>query len=314
MTTRVIVIIPAYKVRRQILQVISEIPESVEKIYVIDDKCPEGSGNYVLGENKDLRVEVLFNSTNMGVGGATKRGYQAAIARGITEDTLLVKVDGDGQIKPSLIEPMIEALSKKSADYAKGNRFLNLNTILNMPKIRIVGNAVLTLFARISSGYWDISDPNNGFTAIKGSALLDLNLSAIDNRFFFESDMLFRLNCQGAKVLDFPMDAVYANEKSNLKVRHVALEFFWKHIRNSTKRYIYTYFLKGMSPATFTLPLSIFFLSTGFFVGIRAWFHSFLTDEPSNSGTVVLVAILLISGLQMLLSFIQEDVSKNVGR
>ncbi len=131
MTTRVIVVIPAYKVRRHVLQVISEIPASVEKIYVIDDKCPEGSGNYVLKENKDLRVEVLFNSSNLGVGGATKRGYQAAIARGITDDTLLVKVDGDGQIKPSLIEPMIEAISRNSADYAKGNRFLNLNTILN---------------------------------------------------------------------------------------------------------------------------------------------------------------------------------------
>ena len=309
--TQIIVVIPAYKVREHILHVIKDMPTLVDHIYVVDDCCPDGSGEYVKSNNIDNRVEVLFNDVNMGVGGATKRGYSQAILNGLTGDSIVLKVDGDGQISPKLIGPMIKQVQCHSADYAKGNRFLNLNTILNMPKIRILGNAVLTLFSRMSTGYWKISDPNNGFTAITGDTLISLNLSEIDDRYFFESDLLFRLNCQNKKVIDFPMDAFYGSEKSNLKIGRITFEFMWKHLRNSAKRYFYNYFLKGMSPGTFTLPLAIIFLNSGFFIGLRAWFQSAATNLPSNPGTVVLCAILLISGLQMLISFIQEDTNRN---
>ncbi|ENB3324993.1 glycosyltransferase family 2 protein, partial [Escherichia coli] len=223
---KVSVVIPSYKVKKHIIGVIRSIPICVEKIYVVDDCCPDGSGDYVLSENTDKRVVVLKNDENLGVGGAVMHGYKKAI-----EDNMdiVIKLDGDGQMDPNLIPKFIEPILLGEADYTKGNRFFNLDNISQMPKIRLFGNAVLSLMTKFSSGYWNLFDPTNGYTAIHTDVINSLPLEKISKRYFFESDILFRLNTLRAVVVDIPMDAKYEDEVSNLKISKIIGDFLFKH-------------------------------------------------------------------------------------
>mgnify|MGYP002759815460 FL=1 len=148
---KVAVVIPSYKVKAHILGVIESIGPEVQVIYVVDDCCPEGSGAFVEANCSDVRVKVLRNPENQGVGGAVMTGYQAAIADDVD---VVVKIDGDGQMDPSLIENFISPILLGDADYTKGNRFFDLEKISAMPKVRLFGNAVLSFMTKLSSGYW----------------------------------------------------------------------------------------------------------------------------------------------------------------
>lgn len=237
--SNVTVIIPAYKVKSHILKVISELPNFVKHVVVVDDSCPEESGKFVEENCSDPRVNVIYHERNLGVGAATKSGY----LRGMQlHSDIFVKIDGDGQMDPTEIKNLIEPIQKGIAGYTKGNRFVSLSNIRQMPKIRILGNIALSFISKASSGYWDLLDPNNGFTAIHVSTLKRLNLDKIDNRYFFESDMLFNLCLADTIVRDIPMKAVYKNEKSNLSVVKSTFEFSFKHSRNFSKRLYLKYF------------------------------------------------------------------------
>lgn len=257
---RVAVVIPCYKVTRHIQDVITGIGAEVEHIYVVDDACPESSGMFVEQNVSDPRVKVLFCSENQGVGGAVMAGYRAAIAGGAE---VIVKVDGDGQMDPSLIPEFILPIIIGDADYTKGNRFFDLEEIRNMPRVRLFGNAVLSLMAKLSTGYWDLFDPTNGYTAIHADVARHLPFAKISKRYFFETDILFRLNTLRAVVVDVPMSAKYADEVSNLKISKIIGEFLFKHLRNFFKRIFYNYYLRDMSLASLELPLGLLLLMFG---------------------------------------------------
>ncbi|EPT6931453.1 glycosyltransferase family 2 protein [Cronobacter malonaticus] len=303
---RVAVVIPSYKVKKHILNVIGKIGPTVQKIYVIDDCCPEGTGDYVLENNTDERVSVIKHEFNQGVGGAVMTGYHAAVNDGID---IVVKIDGDDQMEPALIPDFTAPIVAGEADYTKGNRFFNLDNISAMPKIRIFGNAVLSFMTKFSSGYWDIFDPTNGYTAIHADAIKHLPLNKISKRYFFESDILFRLNTLRAVVVDIPMDAKYEDEESNLKISRIIGDFLYKHGRNFFKRVFYNYYLRDMSIASIELPLGLFMLFFGLVTGSVNWIESIYSSIPTTSGTVMLSALPIILGLQLLLAFIGHDVS-----
>ncbi|MBM3188070.1 MAG: glycosyltransferase family 2 protein [Chloroflexi bacterium] len=215
---QIAVVIPSYRVTRHVLAVIAGIGPEVQRIFVIDDACPEHSGRYVETHCADSRVQVICHAQNQGVGGAVMTGYSAAIADGAE---VIVKVDGDGQMDPSLIPELIAPILAGEADYAKGNRFYDLDQIRAMPTLRIFGNAVLSLMAKISTGYWYLFDPTNGFTAIHASVAKRLPFAKISKGYFFETDVLFQLNLLRAVVVDVPMDARYKAEVSNLRISRV---------------------------------------------------------------------------------------------
>ncbi|MCB1706242.1 MAG: glycosyltransferase family 2 protein [Halioglobus sp.] len=300
------VIIPCFKVRKKILDVIAAIGAECSRIYVVDDCCPEGSGDLVEEVCTDSRVTVLRNDTNLGVGGAVMAGYQAAIDDGIT---LLVKVDGDGQMDPRLIMEFVAPIIAGEADYTKGNRFFDLEQVKAMPAPRIFGNAILSFMAKFSTGYWDIFDPTNGFTAIHRDVARSLPFHKISRRFFFETDMLFRLNILRAAVVDVPMDAKYADEVSNLKISNVIGEFFIKHIRNFFKRIFYSYYLRDMSLASMELPLGLGMIVFGSVFGAYSWIESMHAYRATPAGTVMLAVLPILVGLQFVLAFISHDVS-----
>ena len=300
------VVVPAYKVHQQILPLLASIGPEVSKIYVIDDACPENSGEYVQRNCSDARVKVILLSKNLGVGGATKTGIIEAMKSGAT---IIVKLDGDGQMNPRLIPKLIEPIYAGKADYVKGNRFFSVEYIRTMPKTRIFGNLILSFYSKLSSGYWNILDPNNGFLAINSSVANNLPFEKISNRYFFESDMLFRLYLIRAKVLDMPMKSRYGNEKSNLRIIPTIFEFTFKHFQNFFKRIIYTYFIRDLNLASLQLLFGFLLSSFGILIGTRSWWNAYNIGENTNTGTLILTAMCVLSGLQLILGFFSYDMA-----
>lgn len=311
MSKRIGVVIPSYKVRNHILAVIDSMGPEVERIYVIDDCCPDRSGDFVEANCNDPRVVVVRHEQNQGVGGAVLTGYRAAIADDVE---VIVKVDGDGQMDPALIPDFAAPIFLGEADYTKGNRFFDLEQIHAMPKLRLFGNAGLSFLTKISSGYWDLFDPTNGYTAIHRDVARHLPFDKISRRYFFESDMLFRLNTLRAVAVDVPMHAKYGDEVSNLKISKIFGEFLSKNLRNFAKRIFYNYYLRDMSLASFELPLGAAMLLFGLIYGISHWISGAQTGIAATSGTVMLAAMPVLLGVQLILAFIGYDVSSTPRR
>ena len=303
---RIAVVIPSYRVTRHILGVIAGIGPEVTRIYVVDDKCPDGSGALVRNSCTDPRVRVLEHDENQGVGGAVMTGYRAAIEEGMD---VIVKIDGDGQMDPRLIARFVAPILRGEADYSKGNRFFDLEQIRAMPTVRLVGNALLSLMTKLSSGYWDLFDPTNGFTAIHAGVARHLPFNRISRRYFFETDMLFRLNTLHAVVVDVPMDARYGDEVSNLKISKIVTEFLVKHSRNFLKRIFYNYYLRTMSLASIELPVGLALVATGAVYGIVHWIASARAGVETPAGTVMLAALPILMGVQLILAFLADDIA-----
>lgn len=301
---KVAVVIPCYKVTRHILDVIAAMPDVVTHIFVVDDACPDASSQYVEQHCRDPRVKVLRNSTNLGVGGAVMHGYRRAVEDGVD---VIVKVDGDGQMDPQLISCFIDPILSGRADYTKGNRFFDLSDLQKMPPLRIFGNAALSLMSKLSTGYWDIFDPTNGYTAISGRVAAVLPFHKISNRYFFETDMLFRLGSIRAVVMDVPMHAFYGDEESGLKIGKILHEFLFKHIRNFFKRIFYVYFLRDLSAASIELVGGLTLLASGVGFGGYNWLLASHEGRSAPFGTVMLSALMIILGFQLLLAFLAYD-------
>ena len=298
------VVIPCYKERAHILDVIARIGNEIAAIYVVDDACPDGTGDYVSDTCTDPRVKVIHNPQNTGVGGATLNGYAHAIQDGID---IVVKVDGDGQMDPALIPELVQPILHGEADYTKGNRLHRFSSTKGMPKTRLLGNMALTLFSKISSGYWNIVDPINGFTAAHTSVLKEMPLDRIAKTYFFESDMLFRLGQLGAVVLDIPMRARYGDEQSHLQIRRIFWEFLSGHIANAWRRIMGTYFVRDVSLASLELVFGFALTLFGVVFGAVKWCESISTGVVASAGTVVLAALPILLGAQLLLAFLNHD-------
>lgn len=300
------VVIPSFKVCAHVLDVIARIGPEVSKIYVVDDACPDGSGAFVQHNCDDPRVEVITHAVNKGVGGAVVSGYRAAVAAGAD---VIVKLDGDGQMDPGLIATIARPVLEGRADYAKGNRFHSIWNVRKMPRTRLWGNAALSFMTKLSSGYWGVFDPTNGYTAIHASALATIDLGNISERYLFETDMLIHLGNARAVVADVSMEAVYADEISNLSIRHEGKQFFAKHVREIFKRIFYTYLLRDFSLASVELLAGIVLTLFGGLFGAVQWYHSVHTGDVASTGTVMIAVLPIILGFQLLLNFLAFDMA-----
>lgn len=300
------VVIPCYRVIRHVGSVITRIGPEVVRIYCVDDTCPDKSGQWIEGNIRDPRIRVIRHQENQGVGGAVMTGYRAAIADGMG---VIVKIDGDGQMNPELIPAFVAPILRGDADYTKGNRFWDLSEIKQMPLLRRIGNLGLSFMSKASSGYWDIFDPTNGYTAIHASVADKLPFEKISRRYFFETDVLFRLNIIRAVVVDIPMDAHYGDETSGLKAWRIFFEFLFKHLRNLCKRIIYNYFLRDLSLASLELiaATGLLVFSLGF--GGWHWLQSARLGIGAPLGTVMIATVSFVSGLQFLLAFLGYDIA-----
>ena len=299
------VVIPAYRAATTILPVIAAVGSEIELILVVDDGCPEGTGVTVANKCGDPRVVTLMHGVNQGVGGAFLTGMRYAIGHGAD---IIIKVDADGQMDPAQVPALIHPIASGQADYVKGDRFFFFTDSASMPAVRRFGNLALSFLAKLSSGYWTIMDPTNGFFAIHARVAELLDDERIARRFFFETDLLFHLGLIRAKVVEFPMRASYGDEISNLRVSHQLWPFLKGHLRNTTRRILYRYFFRDLSLASLQLVAGGALFLFGLVFGLYHWLSA-PPDQLVPTGTIMIAALTFLIGFQLVLSFLNYDIS-----
>lgn len=301
------VVIPCYNVARHIEDVIRNLPDSISYIVAVNDCSKDDTETTLLKlATESKKICYIRHEVNQGVGGAMITGYKRALE---LNAGIIVKMDGDGQMDASYIPALIKPLLLDKADFTKGNRFRDLTALRRMPLIRRLGNLGLSFMIKAASGYWNIFDPNNGFTAIKNETLKDLDLRKIHKRYFFESSMLIRLYRVNAVVQDVPMKAKYGDEKSGLSITRTLFEFPFKLFIAFVKRIVLRYFLYDFNIASIYIivgsPLFLF----GLYYGITNFYKYSRTHLAAPTGTVVIPTLLIILGFQLLLSAVSYDIT-----
>lgn len=306
---KVCVVIPMYRVEAYIQSVIAGLPEWVWRIIVVDDASPDCSAERVQ-ELNDPRIILVRHEKNQGVGGAVLSGFNRALEIG---GRVAVKVDGDGQMSPEFLYDIVEPILAGRADYTKGNRFFHVREIARMPFARRIGNLGLSFLTKLSSGYWNVFDPTNGYVAINLDTFRSLDQRFIHRRYFFETSMLVELNLARAVIAEVPMPAIYAGEISSLSVGKSLLEFSFHLFRSFIRRVWLQYFVLDFSLGSLFLVVGTLLCLFGGIWGIYYWDKSIRTQITASTGTVMVAVLPVILGVQLLLQAIAFDV-QNVPR
>ncbi|MGH9363241.1 MAG: glycosyltransferase family 2 protein [Thermoanaerobaculia bacterium] len=304
---RVAVVIPAFGVARHIEDVIREVPELVADIVVVDDASADATSQ-VVAELADPRVRLLRHEENGGVGAAMITGYRCALDLGAE---VVVKMDGDGQMDPVFLGSLLEPILAGEADYAKGSRFYHTRQLRQMPFLRRLGNLGLSFLAKASSGYWDVFDPTNGYTAIHRRALEMIEWDRVDRRWFFETSMLIELNLMRAVVRDVQIPARYAGESSSLSTTRALLRFPGKLLAAFFRRVWLQYFVREFSPVSLFLVAGGCLFAFGGIWGLVHWLQSARTGVAASTGTVMVAVVPVILGVQLLLQAVSLDIQNS---
>jgi dolichol-phosphate mannosyltransferase len=301
---RVCVVIPMYRVELYIQQVIAGIPDWVWRIVVVDDASPDCSAEKALASG-DPRVVLVRHAQNQGVGGATLTGFAKAAEIGAR---VAVKMDGDGQMSPDFLWEMAEPILARRADYTKGNRFFHIAEIVRMPFVRRAGNLGLSFLTKLSSGYWNVFDPTNGYVAINLDIFRTLDTRHIHQRYFFETSMLIELNLARAVIVEIPMPARYQGETSSLSISRSLVEFAYYLLHGFLRRLWLQYFVLDFSLGTLFLVTGLLMGLFGTAWGLYFWDKSIRTGIPASTGTVMVAVLPVILGFQLLLQALAYDI------
>jgi len=308
--TSIAVIIPAYRVATRIAGVLAKIPPEVRHVIVVDDASPD-SLEEVLKKISDKRLIVLRHEANRGVGAAMKTGFLKAIELGAD---IVVKIDGDGQMDPGLLPHFVEPIASGKADFTKGNRFRDLAFIKHMPIVRRIGNMGLSFLVKLSSGYWSLFDPCNGYIALRTETLKNMNFRRIADRYFFEITMLCEAYLARAVLKDIPMKPVYGDEVSSLNSMKVLTEFSPRLIARTVYRVLMSYFLIDFNVVSVFLVAGIPLFCFGVVWSACHWIISFQSHVFTSTGTVMIGALSILLGFQLLLQTIALDIQNEPGR
>jgi dolichol-phosphate mannosyltransferase len=304
------VVVPAYRTAREIADVISRIPMEVRHVLVVNDASPDDLGS-VLDRIGDPRMTVLTHPENRGVGAAMKTGFVRALELGAD---IVVKLDSDGQMDPALIPRLVAPLLEGRAALAKGNRFADLSVIREMPWLRRAGNLALSFLVKAASGYWSLFDPCNGFFAVRAEVLRGLRPAQIADRYFFEISLLCEFYLARVVVEDVPMPPAYRDETSSLSPARALFEFSGRLVARTARRIGLAYFLRDFNVVSVFiasgLPLFVF----GVIWSLYHWYRSVATDIVATTGTVMIGALAIILGFQLLLQAVVLDVQNEPGR
>lgn len=301
---RIAVVIPAYRVATLIEGVLREIPEYVSDVIVVDDDSPDDT-SVVVARCGDPRVRVIHHERNEGVGGATITGYRCAREAGAD---VIVKLDGDGQMDPSQIGKLVAPILAGEVDYTKGNRFIHLRALRQMPLWRRIGNLGLSFMTKASSGYWDVFDPTNGYTAIEGRLVDEIDWENVDRRWFFETSMLIELGLMRAVVRDVYIPARYGNERSSLSARSALVRFPVRLFLGFLRRLWLRYFVMDFSAIALFVVTGLAFVVFGMVWAGYHWIRSAQTGAEASTGTVMIAVLPVILGAQLLLQAIVLDI------
>ncbi len=304
---RVAVVVPAYDEERLVVETLRGMPELVDRIYVVDDASSDATGERAR-EIGDPRIEVIRHDGNRGVGAAIATGYRRALEEGIDVTCVMA---ADNQMDPSELHELVEPVARGEVDYAKANRLVTGEAWKVIPRTRYLGNAVLSLLTKIASGYWHVADSQAGYTAISRDALRRLDLDALYPRYGFPNDMLVHLNVQNARVRDVPSRPIYdVGEESGIRLRSVVPRIFWLLFKAFWWRLGHKYVIRDFHPLVFFYVFGVLMTSAGFILGVIEAVLRIAGNEITTP-TIVLVAVLLIAGLQMTLFAMWFDMEAN---
>jgi dolichol-phosphate mannosyltransferase len=301
-------VIPAYRARATVVEVVSEALAHADVVVVVDDACPERSGAEVTRAFPGSeRVHVITRERNGGVGAAVKTGIAYAIERNAD---VVVKIDADGQMDCSFI-PLVEDLLVEDPSLVciKGNRFFDPGVLTKMPKGRLFGNAVLSLTAKAASGYWNVIDPTNGFLAFNLPLLQLIPWQSFADTYFFELSVLCELGLRRLPVLELEMPTIYTSAPSSLSIPRVAFEFPPKLLRLTLRRIVLQYFVFDINLASVYLVAGLLLAAFGASFGGYEWIESNATGIARPIGTVMLAALPFLMGFQLLLAALMYDVA-----
>ncbi len=302
---RIGVVIPAYNEERLISKTLETLPDFVDRVVVIDDGSEDATAEKVRhSTQRDSRIEILQSDLNQGVGAAVVRGYRHML---LQEVDLVAVMGGDAQSDPSYLHHLLDRLIESGYDMAKGNRLFHSESARSMPKYRVLGNTLLTLFSKAASGYWSIADSQNGYIALRTDTLRRLDLSRISRGYDLENSMLIELNIVSARVADVPMPAVYGEEVSGIRVWRVVPRMLLTMFSGFWKRIYLKYVLYSFHPVALFLfsGLALTFWSLAF--GTLVTINSIGPETPST-GTVMLAVLPFLMGFQLLLAALVLDI------
>ena len=297
----VVSVIPSYRAKASIRQVAMNALEYCDKVIVVDDDCPDQTGKEVLDIHDSITV--IFRNSNGGVGAATKTGIEQAL---LMNAAIIVKLDADGQMDASLIPELVKPLKAGFADFCKGTRFDSPEDLEGMPKVRLVGNAVLSLINKFTSGYWSINDPTNGFIAFNEQFARAIDWRKIKDGYFFESDLLFRARLISARVVQLRMRSSYQGEKSSLNPFLQIMPFALGHIKNQWKRLLYMYFVREWNLGTVYFAAGILSLTVAVIASFSAVSQAGV--GAVGTGTAVLASMGYILWVQLTTAFLTVDI------
>jgi glycosyltransferase involved in cell wall biosynthesis len=304
---RIAVVVPAHEEEHLIASTLAGIPPFVDRIYVVDDASGDNTAARAR-ESGDARVELVQHASNAGVGAAIVTGYRRALADGADVACVMA---ADGQMDPADLEMLARAVARGEVDYAKANRLFTGEAWKLIPRSRYLGNAVLSLLTKIASGYWHVADSQSGYTAISRTLLEELELDRLYPRYGFPNDMLVHLNVWNARVRDFPSRPIYgAGERSGIRYRHVVPKISWLLLRRFWWRLGQKYVIRDFHPLVFFYVLGFLLTVAGLALGLVETILR-IGGNQITPATVVLVALLLISGTQFTLFAMWFDMESN---
>ncbi|MEP7223763.1 MAG: glycosyltransferase family 2 protein [Actinomycetota bacterium] len=304
---RVAVVVPAFDEERLVGETIRGIPDFVDRIYVIDDASGDGTTAQAEAVG-DPRVQLLRHAKNAGVGAAIATGYRRALEEEVDVACVMA---ADNQMDPAELQGLVEPVARGEVEYAKANRLVSGEAWKVIPRTRYLGNAVLSLLTKIASGYWHVADSQAGYTAVSLDALRRLDLDRLYPRYGFPNDLLVHLNLQNARVRDVPSRPIYdVGEQSGIKLRSVVPRISWLLFKAFWWRMGQKYVIRDFHPLVFFYSFGVLMTLTGFTLGvIEAALR--ITGNQITTPTIVLVAVLLIAGLQMTLFAMWFDMEAN---
>jgi glycosyltransferase involved in cell wall biosynthesis len=304
---RVAVVVPAHDEEHLIGETLRGVPDFVDRVYVVDDASRDATADRAR-ETGDPRVEVIVHERNAGVGAAIVTGYKRALDEGAAVTAVMA---GDNQMDPAELISLVRPVADGELDYAKANRLFTGEAWQLIPRTRYLGNAVLSLLTKIASGYWHVADSQAGYTAIGHDVLGKLDLDRIYTRYGFPNDMLVHLNVWNARVRDIPSRPIYGvGERSGIRLRNVVPRISWLLLKGFFWRLREKYVIRDFHPLVFFYLLGILMGVVGFVLGVVELVLRLMGNEITTP-TIVLVALLLISGSQFTLFAMWFDMESN---
>jgi glycosyltransferase involved in cell wall biosynthesis len=304
---RVAVVVPALDEERLVVETLRGVPELVDRIYVVDDASTDGTAQAAVTSG-DPRVELIRHERNLGVGAAIAAGYRRALENAFDVTCVMA---ADNQMDPSELAALVEPVARGEVEYAKANRLSSGEAWTVIPRTRFFGNAMLSLLTKIASGYWHVADSQAGYTAISLAALRRLDLPRLYPRYGFPNDMLVHLNVQNARVRDVPSRPIYdVGEDSGIRLRSVVPRISWLLFKGFWWRLAQKYVIRDFHPLVFFYAFGTLMTLVGVVLGlIEVGLR--IAGNAITPATIVLVAVLLIAGLQLTLFAMWFDMEAN---